>query len=532
MACLWGLVGIVKGGPTNCLLEYNEDCNEKVCVKHISDIQNARRLGDSDSSTHTVGRRRLDVHDPATSNQDGWIETHRDNVASAAPGSSASSVLSGDSLWSRSGGFRADDDGTWVDADENSKEFMHKGEGATETRRLNARSGSSGGGGSSNERRLELAEVKDSNSDSSSECSSCAASTNLRSVMAEEGSEARGWFDWWGTNPFETSNRVPFTSHHIPFWWGEFKEWEQRKKRRRRMEREREGEREGEKGVDTLDEESRTTDSSVDTKESSLGEQTSPRSDQQKKRTSEEELNPPIPRRTLTPTLEDHQPRKSSRWRYGNRNSANLSWQSYLPRVAQTLLQGRDILMEGSRGGEWADENEYYDRDFGRSSYIDRRVDERRIIDNASRIDQTRRLDSGAASIDASRSSARQEASAKAADVREARARAAEAAEDYFWEPNYEIVNGKLIDGPGPLPRPAGSPRDPVYDWSGTSWIRNVFGSTTSYAWGAPEGDACDVFNVYIISLHWSVMTITSIGYGDISPTCLEEYVTCVRGGN
>merc|ERR1719379_3228012 len=32
-------------------------------------------------------------------------------------------------------------------------------------------------------------------------------------------------------------------------------------------------------------------------------------------------------------------------------------------------------------------------------------------------------------------------------------------------------------------------------------------------------------FNVYIAALHYAIMTITSIGYGDISPVQFQEYV-------
>eukprot|EP00746_Dinoflagellata_sp_MGD_P041189 gnl/MRDRNA2_/MRDRNA2_19957_c0_seq1.p1 gnl/MRDRNA2_/MRDRNA2_19957_c0~~gnl/MRDRNA2_/MRDRNA2_19957_c0_seq1.p1 ORF type:complete len:734 (-),score=112.90 gnl/MRDRNA2_/MRDRNA2_19957_c0_seq1:116-2317(-) len=53
-------------------------------------------------------------------------------------------------------------------------------------------------------------------------------------------------------------------------------------------------------------------------------------------------------------------------------------------------------------------------------------------------------------------------------------------------------------------------------DADGDSWI-------TAHSWSADT--PCKSLNVYLASLHFAVMTITSIGYGDITPTRNMEYV-------
>ena len=59
-------------------------------------------------------------------------------------------------------------------------------------------------------------------------------------------------------------------------------------------------------------------------------------------------------------------------------------------------------------------------------------------------------------------------------------------------------------------------PRGQV-SWLNTLFLRDKFTSD----------DPCNPAHVYFISVHFAIMTITSIGYGDISPVRVEEYSIC-----
>merc|ERR1719217_757453 len=56
------------------------------------------------------------------------------------------------------------------------------------------------------------------------------------------------------------------------------------------------------------------------------------------------------------------------------------------------------------------------------------------------------------------------------------------------------------------------------------SWVRALYDDGGT---GGPD-NPCYSGDIYVASLYWSVMTITSIGYGDITPVRFEEYLLCV----
>eukprot|EP00930_Biecheleria_cincta_P035583 TRINITY_DN24467_c0_g2_i1.p1 TRINITY_DN24467_c0_g2~~TRINITY_DN24467_c0_g2_i1.p1 ORF type:complete len:880 (+),score=116.87 TRINITY_DN24467_c0_g2_i1:102-2741(+) len=60
--------------------------------------------------------------------------------------------------------------------------------------------------------------------------------------------------------------------------------------------------------------------------------------------------------------------------------------------------------------------------------------------------------------------------------------------------------------------------------WSGTSWVVEFARGRSA----ASPVNPCDFGVVYIASVYWAVMTITSIGYGDILPHTTSEYLVCI----
>ena len=75
-----------------------------------------------------------------------------------------------------------------------------------------------------------------------------------------------------------------------------------------------------------------------------------------------------------------------------------------------------------------------------------------------------------------------------------------------------------------------GAEPKPIFDLSeektGISWVVILYHPDTGKH--SPD-NPCAPLAIYASALHWSLMTVTSIGYGDIVPTRLEEYyVGCI----
>ena len=61
-----------------------------------------------------------------------------------------------------------------------------------------------------------------------------------------------------------------------------------------------------------------------------------------------------------------------------------------------------------------------------------------------------------------------------------------------------------------------------VFPETSFTWIEHVHSGKMS------SDDPCSSLVLYLWSLHWSVMSITSIGYGDVVPVQIQEYFVCI----
>mmetsp|Transcript_16121 Transcript_16121/g.41049 ORF Transcript_16121/g.41049 Transcript_16121/m.41049 type:complete len:716 (-) Transcript_16121:262-2409(-) len=64
------------------------------------------------------------------------------------------------------------------------------------------------------------------------------------------------------------------------------------------------------------------------------------------------------------------------------------------------------------------------------------------------------------------------------------------------------------------------------YNPEGESWISAHF-RPKMLEQRSPD-NPCNPSTIYLVALHFSVMTITSVGYGDVVPVQLEEYLVCI----